>query len=236
MDEPPSTQTPRGLRAALRSYFGIPLIAYLMIGALLAGGLALTIGPASESGENKALQERGVTTRATVVSSRLETTRINTGPGRADADLRRVKEEVRFLDELGIPVRAVAEDCAERPLDPPGTKVEIIYDPEHPELHSATRFTDPVCDLYVSNSTPFTIAGVVLLGLAFLWWAARWRAARWRSWGFGIAFFLLGALFFAASFDEEACGCRPMVWFGALLASLGLVALLGRLWVSRLAR
>jgi hypothetical protein len=194
-----------------------PIYANLLVVALLAGGMALAIGPSREASEAKRLAERGETTFATV--ERSSATR--TGENRS------IEEDVTFESVHGDTVHVRLKDCDSRTLDPPGSKVEVRYDPDHPTEHSATRFLHPACTgQFVKTSIGFTIAAATLLLLAHLFWGFRWARARWKWWGGALTLALLGGITTAAAFSK-ACDCLEMAWVAAPMTLLGLVALVG---------
>ena len=218
--QPTSDERP-GPGAGARAYLGRPAVALLLIGAFLALGTALVVGPSSESREARALAERGETTAATVKDSR--TVVHSTGGGRS----RSVEEDVTFDTRDGDTVHVMLKDCDRRTPDPVGSQIDVIYDPDQPTGHTATRFAHPVCATYVKSSLPFTIAGAIAILAAFTWWGFRWGRIGWTWWGLGVTLLLFGALVTASAFTDN-CHCRPMAWLGAPMALLGLASLAGR--------
>jgi hypothetical protein len=193
----------------------------------MVGGLALVVGPSSESAETKLLAERGETVTATVDRSRIVEHRL--GGRNAGVQTRSIEEDIHFTSSSGTTVQVTLKDCAERVLDPPGSQIEVVYDPEQPTKHTATRFVDPACGpQYETDATPFTIAGASALVLAFLWWGSGWRRAHWKWWGAAIGLVLLGVLLVGSAFTEN-CDCRSMAWVGVPMTLLGVSVLGGRL-------
>jgi hypothetical protein len=192
------------------------------IAALLVLGLALTVGPSSEAGEKEILDERGEIATATVQRSFIVETKLGPGVGG-----KHVEEDVSFETYVGFPVAARLKDCDDRKPDPPGTEVEVVYDPEAPEEH--VRFVDAACpETEISNALPFTIAGAMVLAIGYLWWAIRWQRQGWKWLGAAISILILGGFVTAAAFSEN-CDCRAMAWTSAPLAMLGATAIIGKM-------